>query len=102
MLRLIEWAGRKGIRLVIDESFADFADEPEKADLIQAFLGTAAYTEMLAYPVTAKYHLQEIAGLPLNAISSRSRSQYELTEYQKSSIRQMHLLASEFEKALKL
>lgn len=77
-----------------------FAEEPEKADLIQAFLGTAAYTEKLAYPVTAKYHLQEIAGLPINSVFSRARSQYELTDYQRSSIRQMDLLANELEKIL--
>lgn len=27
LLRLIEWSGRKGVRLLIDESFADFSDE---------------------------------------------------------------------------
>ena len=26
--RLIDWTGRKGMKLVLDESFADFADEP--------------------------------------------------------------------------
>ena len=65
-------------------------------------LGTAAFTEAMAYPVTAKYHLKEIAGLPFNSIASRARSQYELTDYQTSSIQQMHHLASEIEKALKL
>jgi 4-hydroxy-tetrahydrodipicolinate synthase len=79
-----------------------FADEPEKADIVQSFLGTAAFTEAMAYPVTAKYHLKEIAGLPFNSIASRARSQYELTDYQTSSIQQMHRLASEIEKALKL
>jgi 4-hydroxy-tetrahydrodipicolinate synthase len=79
-----------------------FADEPEKADIVQSFLGTAAFTEAMAYPVTAKYHLKEIAGLPFNSIASRARSQHELTDYQTSSIQQMHHLASEIEKALKL
>ena len=79
-----------------------FAEEPEKADVLQSFLGTAAYTESLAYPVTAKYHLKEIVGLPISTISSRSRSQHELTDDQIASIKQMHLLASEFEKAYNL
>lgn len=29
MLKLIEWAGRKGINFIIDESFVDFSDEME-------------------------------------------------------------------------
>jgi histidinol-phosphate/aromatic aminotransferase/cobyric acid decarboxylase-like protein len=31
ILRLIDWAGDKGIRLVIDESFVDFSDEDRSA-----------------------------------------------------------------------
>lgn len=31
LLKLIDRAGRKGIKLVIDESFADFADEPDNS-----------------------------------------------------------------------
>ena len=38
MLRLIEWAKQKGIDLVIDESFADFADEPDNTLIEQAVL----------------------------------------------------------------
>lgn len=40
LLRLIAWAGQKGIRLVIDESFVDFADEVDgtliEQDIIDA------------------------------------------------------------------
>lgn len=35
LLRLIAWAGERGVRLVVDESFADFADEPDNT-LIEA------------------------------------------------------------------
>ena len=38
LLRLIEWAKQKGIRLVIDESFADFADEPDNTLIDQEIL----------------------------------------------------------------
>ena len=35
VLRLAEWAGQKGIRLVVDESFADFVDEEADASLLK-------------------------------------------------------------------
>ncbi|MBR0513988.1 MAG: aminotransferase class I/II-fold pyridoxal phosphate-dependent enzyme [Clostridia bacterium] len=38
LLRLISWSRDKGIRLVIDESFADFADEPDNSLINQAIL----------------------------------------------------------------
>lgn len=38
LLRLIEWAGKKGISLVIDESFVDFADEPDNTLIVQEIL----------------------------------------------------------------
>jgi len=34
VLRLAEWAGEKGIRLIVDESFADFADADEPQSLL--------------------------------------------------------------------
>jgi len=70
-----------------------FHEEPELAQIVQGFLGTAAYTESLAYPVTAKYHLKEQENLPLETVASRTRDERELTDYQKSSIRQMNTLA---------
>ena len=40
LLRLIEWSKEKGIRLLIDESFVDFADEPDctiiEKDIVQS------------------------------------------------------------------
>lgn len=38
LLRLIEWAGQKNIRIVIDESFADFADEADSTLLSNEIL----------------------------------------------------------------
>ena len=38
LLRLVEWAREKGIRLVIDESFVDFADEPDSSLLYNEIL----------------------------------------------------------------
>lgn len=76
-----------------------FEQEPQKAELVQAFLGTAAFTESLAYPVTAKYHLREIAGLPLDSIVTRKRPQSDLREYDIECIRAMDLLARHMEEA---
>jgi histidinol-phosphate/aromatic aminotransferase/cobyric acid decarboxylase-like protein/choline kinase len=38
LLRLIEWSAQKGIRLVIDESFVDFADEEDNTLIEQEIL----------------------------------------------------------------
>ena len=38
LLRLIEWSKEKGIQLVIDESFVDFADEPDNTLIKQELL----------------------------------------------------------------
>ena len=67
--------------------------DPAGAEVLQSFLGTAAFTEALAYPVTAKYHLKEIAGLPLETIDARTRPAADLTEYHKSCVRQVETLA---------
>ena len=68
-------------------------DDPGTADILQSFLGTAAFTESLAYPVTAKYHLKEIVGLPFETIDARTRPAADLTDYHKSCVRQMETLA---------
>lgn len=38
VLRLIDWAGARGIRLVVDESFVDFADEPAPTLIVHDLL----------------------------------------------------------------
>ena len=40
LLRLIEWAGKKKISLVIDESFVDFADEPDNSLINQTIISS--------------------------------------------------------------
>ena len=35
---MIEWSAKKGIKLLIDESFVDFADEEDKTVIVQALL----------------------------------------------------------------
>lgn len=70
-----------------------FAKDPAAAEYLQAFLGTAAFTESLAYPVTAKYHLKEIAGLPLDSLETRKRPASDLRRYDRDCIDQMERLA---------
>jgi 4-hydroxy-tetrahydrodipicolinate synthase len=79
---------------------ANFKSQPETADIVQSFIGIAAFTESLAYPVTAKYHLSEFEGVPMTLIS-RSRDCRELTDYHKSCIHQMKLLADTIYAGLK-
>jgi len=78
----------------------NYETEPKKAELLQAFLSMSAFTESLAYPVTAKYHLKEIAGLPLSDLYTRKRPASDLTDYHKSCIHQMELLADNMRKII--
>ena len=65
-------------------------DTDDKAALeIADFLSLAAFTESLAYPVTAKYHLAHNLGLDV-LTHTRCRSDSELTDYHKMCIDQMH------------
>ncbi len=66
----------------------NFDKEPEKADLIQSFIGTFGFTEVgLPYPLTAKYHMN-LCGIPTE-ITTRKPGGGEMTEYAKSCMRQM-------------
>ena len=78
----------------------NFEKQPDTAEKLQSVLGTAAFTEALAYPVTAKYHLKEIVGLPLDSIVTRKRPASDLQEYDIDCIRQMAMLADMAEKQL--
>lgn len=62
--------------------------DSEYAVLVQAYLGTAAFTECLAYPATAKAYLKEYEGIDILPIS-RSVDCALVTEYQRSCLRQM-------------
>lgn len=76
-----------------------FEDMPEKADEVQAFLCLAAFTESLAYPVTAKYHQVKHEHNEMN-LFSRSRDTEQLTAYHRQCIDQMNLLAKQIGKSL--
>ena len=71
----------------------------EKADLVQAIIGTFGFTEVgLSYPLTAKYHMN-LCGIPTENIA-RSRKSEELTDYTRSCMKQMKLAADSLEKYL--
>ena len=66
-----------------------FSEEPDKAEILQSFLGMFAFTEALSYPVTAKYHLNKHMGIAIN-LHARSCDERYLSDYQKSCIIQMN------------
>lgn len=71
----------------------------DTAELVQAVIGIFGFTEVgLAYPLTAKYHMN-LCGINTNNIA-RNRKSEELTEYAKSCMRQMKLATDFIEKQL--
>lgn len=78
----------------------NFEKDPKTADLVQSVIGTFGFTEVgLAYPLTAKYHMN-LCGIETN-ILARHRHSSELTDYGKSCMRQMKLATDTLEKYLK-
>ncbi len=74
----------------------NFEKEPEKAGLIQSFIGTFGFTEGgLPYPLTAKYHMN-LCGILTENIA-RNRNSEELTHYAKSCMKQMKLASDSLE-----
>lgn len=59
----------------------NFEKEPEKAQKVQNFICLAAFLESLAYPQTAKYHMNKV-GVPMS-LWSRSRDYKKFTPYQR-------------------
>jgi 4-hydroxy-tetrahydrodipicolinate synthase len=77
----------------------NYALQPEKAEVMQNFLGTLAFTETgLPYPLSAKYNMC-LEGIPTENIS-RVRDGKDLTDYMKDSISQMRELCKAFAKML--
>ena len=77
----------------------NFEKEPEKAELIQSFIGTFGFTEGgLPYPLTAKYHMN-LCGIPTECITRKPGSG-EMTEYAKSCMRQMKVASDYLESLL--
>ncbi len=77
---------------------ANFEKEPEKAKLVQDFVGFASVIECQCYPVNAKYHMN-LEGVPMN-IFSRSRDMAELTGSRKLEVEQLHGLYQHFKKEI--
>lgn len=74
----------------------NFEKEPEKAELIQSFIGTFGFTEGgLPYPLTAKYHM-DLCGIPTECIT-RKPNGGEMTEYAKSCMKQMKTASDHLE-----
>ena len=76
-----------------------FDKEPEKAEKLQALLGTVGFTEGgLPYPLTAKYHMN-LVGIPTENVA-RNRKSEEMTAYAKDCVHQMKVLSDYFESTL--
>ena len=65
-----------------------FDTEPQKASVAADLCSMTAFTESLAYPITAKYHLNHIAGVPMS-LYAKSRKAEEFTPYHAMCVRQM-------------
>lgn len=77
----------------------NFAKEPEKAELLQSFIGTFGFTEVgLPYPLTAKYHMN-LCGIPTENIA-RNRKSEELTDYARDCMKQMKTATDHLEKMI--
>lgn len=62
----------------------NYEKEPEKAERVQGFLTLTAFLEVLAYPQTAKYHMNKV-GVPMS-LWSRSCDKKKFTKYQRMII----------------
>lgn len=66
----------------------NYKENPQKAELIQSFIGTFGFTEVgLPYPLTAKYSMN-LCGLKTN-VTARNRKADEFTDYVKDCVIQM-------------
>ena len=73
LLKLVEWSKKKGIRLVIDESFVDFADE-EDATLIEQSLLDANPQLFVMKSISKSYG---VPGLRLGVLASGDQDEIE-------------------------
>ena len=73
-----------------------FASDAERAESVQAVLGTFGFTEAgLPYPLTAKYHMN-LCGIPTENLA-RNRKSEELTPYVRSCVAQMKRATDDLE-----
>lgn len=66
----------------------NFQKYPVEAAYVANLASMTAFTESLAYPITAKYHLSHIEKLPIN-LYARSRKAEEFTPYHAMCVTQM-------------
>ena len=68
-------------------------NENEKANLVQSYLCTSAFTLAgLPYPLTAKYHMC-LEGIETQ-LTARNKNACELTDYAKKCVEQMRFLSN--------
>lgn len=77
------------------ELYNVYKSDPDKAEILQDFIGFFSVAECQCYPVNAKYYLS-LEGLEINP-DSRSRNKTELTPSRHAEIRQMRALTKLFE-----
>jgi 4-hydroxy-tetrahydrodipicolinate synthase len=65
----------------------NWVKNPEMAETVQNFIGTASLVERQRYPVNAKYYLQKV-GLPIT-LHTRSRDEREFNPVEKMEIDQL-------------
>lgn len=66
----------------------NFQKYPVEAAYVAELASMTAFTESLAYPITAKYHLNHIEKLPIN-LHARSRKAEDFTPYHAMCVTQM-------------
>jgi 4-hydroxy-tetrahydrodipicolinate synthase len=97
-------AGFSGVMMnfhmdLYDWLFRHWADRPEEADRVQAFLTLFSGIERQYYPVNAKYHLQAVEHL-LDSTFARVAPDTGLTETFREEVRQMHTAANHLRQTL--
>ncbi|MCQ2485859.1 MAG: dihydrodipicolinate synthase family protein [Clostridia bacterium] len=77
----------------------NYDKNPELAQKVQNFLCITAFTESLAYPVTAKYHMNK-SGVPMS-LWSRSRDPKQFNKYQQMIIDDIMVTENEIRELIK-
>ena len=78
----------------------NFESDPEKAQLVQDFIGFASMAECQMYPVNAKYHLS-LCGIDMG-YTSRARDASEFRNNRKMEIDGLYRSTVEFKKAMNI
>ena len=77
----------------------NFDKEPDRAEKVQSFLCLSAFTESLAYPCTAKWHLRRYEGIDISTFA-RSRDDRMLRRYDRDCVSYMNAAATALMKEL--